>query len=100
MTATVVVAVDERGDLVARLFLGVEAAAGQQLVLESRVEALGRRVVQRGADRPIDWVISSAVHASGEQVAGVLAALVGVEDHAGDIAAAHRGGHTQRRLRE
>ena len=48
--------------------------------------------------RPIDWVTPSAVQALGEQVAGVLAALVGVEDHAGDVAAADRGGHAQRRL--
>ena len=48
--------------------------------------------------RPIDWVTPSARAGPGEEVADVLAALVGVEDHAGDVAAAHRGGHAQRRL--
>ena len=50
--------------------------------------------------RPIDWVTPSARAGLGEEVADVLAALVGVEDHAGDVAAAHRGGHAQRRLGE
>ena len=58
-----VVSVDERSDFAARLVFGGEPAAGQELVLEGRVEALGRRVVQREPTRPIDWVTPSAVHA-------------------------------------
>src|SRR5829696_4151455 len=45
--APMVVDVDEPGDLAAGLVLGGETPAGQQFVLEGRVEALGRGVVQR-----------------------------------------------------
>ena len=45
-----------------RPFFGVEAAAGQQLVLESRVEALAAVLFNAEPTRPIDWVICSAVH--------------------------------------
>src|SRR6476646_6120193 len=43
----VVVGVDEPGDLAAGLLLGGEAPAGEQLVLEGRVEAFRGGVVQR-----------------------------------------------------
>jgi len=43
----VVVVVDEGGDLPAGLVLGGEAPAGQQLVLEGGVEALGGGVGPR-----------------------------------------------------
>jgi hypothetical protein len=44
--------------------------------------------------RPIDWVTSACVQAN--SCPGVLTALVGVEYHPGDLAAADRDRHTQR----
>src|SRR3954454_23975525 len=48
--APVVVGVDEPGHRTARLILGGEVMPGQQLMLERRVPALARRVIQRRAD--------------------------------------------------
>ena len=47
--------------------------------------------------RPIDWGDPEPPAGRGEGVGGVLGALVGVEDHPGDSAAAGRGGHVDRR---
>src|SRR3954447_69973 len=50
VAAAVGVGVDEPGYLAAGLVLGGEASSGEQLMPEGRVPALGRGVVQRGAD--------------------------------------------------
>ena len=99
VTAPVVVGVDEKGDLPAGLLLGGEVPAGQQLMSSVEFQLSAAALSSAEPTRPIDWVTPSALQASGEHVAGVLAALVGVEHHAVDVAAAHRGGHAQRRPR-
>jgi hypothetical protein len=67
--------------------------AGQQLVLEGRVEALRRGVVQGRADPAHRLGNPQGAAGPGEQVTDVLAALVGMEDHPGHVAAAYRRGH-------
>ena len=46
--------------------------------------------------RPIDWRMHSRPQACADQARGVFAALVGVQDHAGDLPAARRHRHRQR----
>ena len=46
--------------------------------------------------RPIDWRMPSRAQAARNGPGGVFAALVGVQDHAGHLAAAHRDRHRQR----
>jgi hypothetical protein len=97
MPAAVVVGVNEPGDLAACLVLGGEVPAGEQLVLEGRVEALRGGVVQRRADPAQRLGHPQRLARLDEEIADVLAALVAVEHHAIDVAAAHSGGHAQRR---
>src|SRR3990172_2754056 len=95
VASPVVVVVDEGGDLPAGLVLGGEVPAGQQFVLEGRVEALGGGVVERRADTAhrLDGPESGA--GVGEHVAGVLAALVRMEHDTADLPAPYRRRHAQ-----
>src|SRR5215213_8549666 len=89
VTAAVVVGVDEPGDVSAGLVLALEVPAGEEFVLEGRVEALRDGVVERGADPAHRLGHAERVARPGEEVADVLASLVAVEDHTGGVAAAH-----------
>ena len=91
-----VVGVDEPGDGPAGLVFGLEPVPGQQLVLERRVPALRRCVVQCGSDPAHRLGHPEAVARFGEEVADVLAALVRVKDHPVDVAATYGCGHHQR----
>ena len=65
-------------------------------MLEGREERLGGGVVERAADashRLGDLELGAGRR---ERVGAILRALVGVEDHPGHGAAAHRGGHVER----
>jgi hypothetical protein len=59
VTPATIVGVNEPGGVAAGLILALEAPAGQELVLEGRVEALRRGVVERDPTRPVDWVTPS-----------------------------------------
>ena len=68
----------------------------QQLELERGVEALRRGIVEARPD-PSHRLGDPEPSTGGlEQLAAVLAAVIGVEDHTGDVAASDRGGHLQR----
>src|SRR4051812_10743528 len=64
VAAAVVVGGDEAGDLPAGLVPGLERLAGQQLMLEGRVPALGGGVVEREPTRPIDLNVATIPYAA------------------------------------
>ena len=91
-----VVPVDVAGDLAAGVLLGVEVSLAEQLPLQRREAALGGGVVEARPDPPHRLADPERLAGRLEQVGGVFAAAVGVEDGPGDVTAAHGDGHLQR----
>ena len=74
---------------------GAEVVVRQQLELQRGVERLRDRVVQRRTGAPHRLAYPGPGTGGGEQISGVLPALIRVEDHPGDVAAAYRDGDLQ-----
>src|SRR5438552_3387486 len=72
----------------------------KQFMFEGREERLRHRVVERATDAPHRLADPKRPARGPERVGGVLGSLIGMEDHAGDVAAAHRDRHVDRGLGE
>src|SRR2546426_3750294 len=96
--ARIVPAFDEVEDGKARLYLGAEPLAIEQLALEGREEALAQGVVVRVADAAHRRPDASLATPLAERDRRVLAALVGVMNDVLRLALYH--GHVQRRKDE